>query len=168
MSTTIHMPRMKTVGFLVEASLVAFVSMLCLIPIAAGAADLATNAVLAGQPYDQELIQQLGKPLCTTHDSQAGTSSYYLQSGSGASLKVVVNERRWAIDFSKVIAVKVGTSALLPPGCAGLSRASLHTNAFQLASERGRAPTAGRLDRSRDAALREPGDDSQTRRHGTP
>jgi hypothetical protein len=146
MSTTIHTPQMKTVGFLGGAGLVAFVIMVCLIPVAADAADLATNAVLAGQPYDQELTHQLGKPLCVMHDSQAGTASYYFQSGSGASLKVVVNETRWAVDFSKVIAVKVTTSVLLPNGCAGLTHASLPTNAFQLASGRGHVQLGDSLD----------------------
>lgn len=146
MSTTIHTPRMKTVGFLVGAGLVAFVIMVCLIPVAAGAADLATNAVLPGQPYDKELTHQLGKPLCVMHDSQAGTASCYFQSGSGASLKVVVNETRWAIDYSKVIAVKVTTSALLPPGCAGLTQTYLHSNAYELATSRGHVQLGDSLD----------------------
>jgi hypothetical protein len=108
--------------------------MACLTAAPAGAGNLATNAALAGQPYDQALTQQLGKPLCVLHHASAGTASYYFQSGHGATMTVVVNELRWAVDSSHVIAVNVAANTLLPNGCAGLTQTSLHNIVYELAA----------------------------------
>jgi hypothetical protein len=122
---------------LVGTGLVAFTMMVCLTSAPVGAADLATNAQLAGQPYSQELSQQLGKPLCVIHDTKRKTASYYFQAGNGASMKIVVNEAPWAVDFWHVIAVHVTTSALPPTGCVGLTQASFYGNVYQLVADQG-------------------------------
>ena len=138
--------KMKTGEPLVEVGLVAFIMMVCLTSAPVRASDLATNARLAGQPYNQDLTQQLGKPVCATHDAKAVTASYYFQSRNGAFLRIVVNEARWAVDFRHVIVVNVSTSALPPTGCAGLTQASLYSDAYQLVTSRGKVQLGDPLD----------------------
>jgi hypothetical protein len=139
--------KMKRREPFVGVGLLAFIVVACLTSAPVGAADLATNGRLAGQPYNnQDFAEQLGKPLCVTHDIKAATASYYFQPGNGASLKIVVNEARWAVDFWHVIAVHVATSAL-PVGCVGLTqRASFYGNTYQLVTDRGHVQLGDSLD----------------------
>jgi hypothetical protein len=118
----------------------------CLMAAPADAEDLATNMALAGQPADQALTPQFGKPLCVSHDASAGTASYYFQSGHGAIMTVVVNELHWALDSSHVIAVTVTTNPLLLNGCAGPTQASMHNDTFQLAASAGHLQLGDSLD----------------------
>lgn len=137
MNILIRQPARKTSGYRGVAGVTLSVMLACFIAAPADAEDLATNVALAGRPVDQALTPQMGKPLCISHDALAGTASYFFQSGHGAIMTVVVDEHRWALDSSHVIAVTVTTNRLLLNGCVGPTQASLHHDTFQLATDGG-------------------------------